>query len=289
MAVTSLEFAFVRDLMRERAGVVLEPGKEYLIESRLASVARSEGFASLQELISRLRSRPTDQLRLRVVEAMVTNETSFFRDLHPFEALRTTVIPELKRRRAADRRLVVWSAAASTGQEPYSIAMILADLGLREAGWTVDVLATDLSTEVLARAATGVFTQLEVNRGLPASLLVKYFTKEGGATWRIASAVRDMVQFSALNLAGPWPSLRVPDIVFMRNVLIYFETETKRDILGRVRRLMRPDGYLFLGGAETTLNLDDGYDREPIGKTACYRPRPKGEAGHPAMRAPGTG
>jgi chemotaxis protein methyltransferase CheR len=270
MAIGAGEFSFVCDLVRQRSAIVLEPGKEYLVESRLSALARGEGFGSLDQFLAELRTQPANGLHRRVVEAMTTNETTFFRDLHPFDALRQVALPELLRLREADRQLVIWSAACSSGQEPYSLAMLLKEMGPALAGWTVRIIATDLSTEMLSRARQGRFSQIEMNRGLPAQYLVKYFKKQG-LEWQVSDDIRQMVEFRELNLAEDWPPLPAPDLVFMRNVLIYFDMETKRAILGRLRRLMRPDGYLFMGGAETTLNLDDTYQRIPIGKTICYR------------------
>ncbi len=266
------DFEYVRRLVRERAAIVLEDGKAYLAESRLVPVAREEGFASVAELIARIRSERFGRLHRKVVEAMTTNETSFFRDVAPFEALRTVGFPELLARRATERVLHVWCAAASTGQEPYSVAMLLREHFPELATWTVRLLATDLSTEVLARARAGRFTQLEVNRGLPASCLVRYFERDG-AYWVLGEEVRRMVEFRELNLAEPWPPLPPMDVVLLRNVLIYFDLDTKRAVLGRLRRVLRADGWLFLGGAETTLNVDDAFERVQVGRASAYRVR----------------
>lgn len=271
MPINPADFDFVRDLVRKRSAIVLEPGKEYLVESRLTAVARGEGFPSLDEFLAEIRAQPANGLHQRVVEAMTTNETTFFRDIHPFDALRQTVIPELLERRAAERKLLIWSAACSSGQEPYSIAILLKEMGGILAGWNVRILATDLSTEMVARAREGRYNQIEMNRGLPAAYLVKYFKKQG-LEWQVSEEIRRMVEFKELNLAEPWAAMPAPDVVFMRNVLIYFDVETKKAILGRIRRLMRPDGYLVLGGAETTMNLDDAYERVPVGKATCHRP-----------------
>jgi chemotaxis protein methyltransferase CheR len=277
MPISATEFNFVRDLVRQRSAIVLEPGKEYLVESRLSSVAKDEGFASLEQFLSELRARPSNGLHERIVEAMTTNETSFFRDLHPFDALRQTVLPDLIQRRAAERQLTIWSAACSSGQEAYSIAMTIRDAFPQLAAWSVRILATDLSKEMVARCREGRFTQLEMNRGLPAQYLVKYFTKQG-LEWQVKDELRKMVDVREMNLADRWPPLPPIDIVFIRNVLIYFDVSTKREILAKIRKLMRPDGYVFLGGAETTLNLDDAFQRVPIGKSTCYqlasRPNP---------------
>jgi chemotaxis protein methyltransferase CheR len=258
--MTAQDFEYVCRLVRDRSAVVLEAGKEYLVEARLAPIVGQLKVGSVSGLVGRLRAGPDEGLTTRVVEAMVTTETSFFRDLHPFETLRTAVVPELIRRRADEKRLAVWCAACSTGQEPYSLAILLREHFPVLAGWRVDLLATDLSGEVLRRAKEGRYGQAEVNRGLPAALLVKYF-RQHGATWELAEEVRRAVAFRELNLVRPWPALPRMDLVFLRNVMIYFDVDTKKAILGRVARLLRPDGYLLLGGAETTLNLDDSFRR----------------------------
>jgi chemotaxis protein methyltransferase CheR len=272
MSITPAEFDFVRRLVYERAAIVLEPGKEYLAESRLLPVARESGLASLRELIGRLQAERPNSLHQKVVEAMTTNETYFFRDVHPFEALRASVVPELLAKRAAERRLHIWCAASSSGQEPYSIAMLLREHFPDLSSWSLRVLASDISQEMLARAREGCYSQLEVNRGLPAPLLVKYFERHG-TSWRIKADLRRMIEFRAINLASSFHDLPQMDIVFLRNVLIYFDMETKKAILGKVRRLMRPDGYLFLGGAESTINLDASFERVPLEKSGCYRLR----------------
>ena len=268
--MTPGEFDYICRLVRDRSGIVLEAGKEYLVDARLTPVARQRQLGSLSELVGRLRAGPDDGLADRVVEAMATNETSFFRDLHPFESLRTAVLPDLIRRRRDERRLGVWCAACSTGQEPYSIAMLLREHFPELTGWRLDLLATDLSGEVLGRAREGRYSQLEVNRGLPAALMVKYFRQHGG-TWELSEDVRRMVEFRELNLTRPWPVLPRMDLIFLRNVMIYFDVDTKKTILGRVARLLRPDGYLVLGGAETTLNLDDSFRRAEHLKGGFYQ------------------
>lgn len=272
MPITTAEFDYVRDLVRQRAAIVLDPGKEYLVESRLGQLARQQGIESISVLVEQLRRPNAAELESQVVEAMTTNETSFYRDIHPFEALRTTVLPELIKRRSSERILNIWSAACSTGQEPYTIAMLIKEHFPEIAGWTVRILATDLSTEVLDKAREGRYAQIEVNRGLPAPLLVKYFDR-AGMGWQVKPDLKRMVDFRPMNLITPWPSLARMDLVFLRNVLIYFDVDTKRQILGRVAQHLRPDGYLFLGAAETTVNVHDGFERVQIEKAGCYRPR----------------
>ncbi len=266
----TVDFDYVRDLVRKRSAIVLEQEKSYLIESRLLPLARREGFASIDEVIAKLRLSGFSTLHGKVVEAMTTNETSFFRDLHPFEAFRKVVLPDLVTRRASARQLRFWCAASSTGQEPYSIAMVIREHFPQLANWDIKILATDLSTQVLEKARSGCFNQTEVNRGLPAPMMMKYFDRQG-MNWQLKDNVREMVEFRLLNLIEAWPNLPQMDIVFIRNVLIYFDVQTKKDILGKIRRILRPDGFLFLGGAESTLNLDDSFVRTEIEKASIYR------------------
>ena len=272
MSLSVHDFNYVRELVQRRSAIALDAGKEYLVESRLASVAAQHGCASLQELVTRLRAPASDRLQHAVVEAMTTNETSFFRDVHPFEALRKAVLPELIQRRAVERRLNIWCAACSSGQEPYSIAMLVREHFPALLGWNLRLYATDLSNEMVERARQGRYRQLEVNRGLPAPMVVKYFERQG-TEWQLKEEVRRMVEFRRLNLIEPWPAWPPMDLVFLRNVLIYFDTPTKQGILGKMRRVLRPDGCLFLGGAETTLNLDDAFVRVQYDRAGCYRLR----------------
>jgi chemotaxis protein methyltransferase CheR len=270
MSLEAGDFDYVCTLLRQQSGMVLEAGKEYLVETRLKPVAKQAGFASLTDLISQLRDRPLNQLHVSVVEALTTNETQFFRDIHPFEALQSSILPELFRKRAATRQLNVWCAAASTGQEPYSLAMLLADSFPDRASWHVRCLASDLSEEALARARQGCYRQLEVNRGLPPRLLTKYFSEQG-ADWQLAEQILRRVEFRNINLVAAWPVLPQMDLILMRNVLIYFNVETKKAILRKVRKVLKPDGYLFLGSAETTLNLDTAFEQVQFNKTVCYQ------------------
>ncbi len=275
MTIDASAFTFVSELVRAESAIVVGPGKEYLVESRLLPIARELGFGDAAALVSRFRQRPDQLLRQRIVEAMTTNETSFFRDREPFNALRDVIAPELvesRQRRGAARRLTVWSAACSTGQEAYSIAISLIDHPKISSDWQIDVVASDINREVLDRATTARYSQLEVNRGLPALSMVNYFERSGPG-WSPTEKVRKLIRFKQLNLAEAFRELPVFDIVFLRNVLIYFDTPTKTDVLARVRETMAPDGYLFLGGAETTLGLDDGFDRVPVGSATAYRPR----------------
>jgi len=268
--MNSADFDYIRGFVREQAAIVLESGKEYLVESRLQTLARKENIGSLDALISKIRSDPMNGLQRKVLDAMTTNETSFFRDLHPFEALRKTILPELVARRAPTRQLNFWCGAAATGQEPYSVLMLISEHFPELLQWNINFIATDLCGEVLARARSGRFNQLEVNRGLPASLLVKYFARRD-AEWEIREDLRRRVEFREMNLVKEWSYLPTLDIVFLRNVLIYFDVETKKAVLAKVRRLLCSGGYLLLGGAETTFNVDDAFERVTTDKTTFYR------------------
>jgi len=263
MAITKGEFNYICELVRERSALVLEPGKEYLVESRLAPLARQEGFSSLQHMVKSLRGDPSCDLHRKVVEAMATNETSFFREIRVFEMFRKTILPELLALRASNRSLNFWCAASSGGQEPYSFAMLLREQLPSLGGWNIKFIASDISRKMLAHARAGGFNQVEINRGLPANLLVKYFVKYG-ATWEISQDIRCMVEFREINLIHSWPFLPIMDIIFMRNIMIYLDLETKKRILRKVSRLLNPDGYLLLGGSETTVNLDDSF--EPVSR-----------------------
>ncbi len=269
--LNSNAFEYICNLVREKSAIVLEPSKTYLVESRLNPVARSNGMASIEELVEALRRPNSSRLTQAVIEAMTTNETSFFRDLHPFEALKTQVLPDLIEKRSRERAINIWSNACSSGQEVYTIAMLLKDNFPELGGWKVRLIASDLSTQILDKAREGIFNQTEVNRGLPLPMLLKYFQKNG-LTWQIKDELRKMVEFRQVNLVETFPQLPPMDIVFLRNVLIYFSPETKREILCKVRRVIRPDGFLFLGGAETTMNLDVPFERSQLGKATVYKP-----------------
>lgn len=258
--MTGQDFDYLCKLVRDRCAIVLESGKEYLVETRLAPIVKRQNLNSISELVHALRRQADPTLPTQIVEAMVTTESSFFRDLLPFESLRTAVIPELAGRRREERRLRIWCAASSTGQEPYSVAMLLRDHFPDLASWNVSILATDISSEVLQRASAGRFNQVEANRGLPIKVLLKHF-KQHGTYWQISDEIRSMVEFRELNLAHAWPTLPRMDLVLIRNVMIYFDVETKKSILRKIASLLQPDGYLLLGGAETTFNLDDSYRR----------------------------
>ena len=237
MSVTPNEFEYVRALIHQRAGIVLEQGKEYLVEARLSPLAEKEGFNSLGEYLGRLQRDTFNGSHRKLIHAMTTNETLFFRDIRPFELLRTRIIPDLIAARAAERCLTFWSAACSTGQEPYTVAMTLREYFPQLQGWNIRIIASDLSSDVLARAIRGHYSQLEVNRGLPVKFLVKYFNRDGD-DWQIREEIRRMIEFREMNLTEAWSFLPKIDVVFMRNVLIYFNQETKRKILSKIAPLI---------------------------------------------------
>jgi chemotaxis protein methyltransferase CheR len=270
MTLATTNFDWVRDLVRRESAIVLQPGKEYLVEARLLPVARQMGLPDVGKLVETVRMRPDLESTRKIVEALTTNETSWFRDGDPFTALTSTVLPQLLAARGPVDRLQIWSAACSSGQEPYTIAMLLED-ALPGAASRVSITATDLSREMVERTKAGRFSQLEVNRGLPAPMLVRHFTRAGNE-WEVAPALRRMVTVSECNLAAPLPRMGPFDVVYLRNVLIYFDLPTKQSILRRVRELMRPDGWLFLGAAETTLGVDDSWERVVLGRSSAYRP-----------------
>ncbi len=268
MSLTQDTFEFVADIVRRRSAIQLEAGKEYLVESRLLPLSRDAGHAGVDAYVRDVRAGRREADLAAIVEALTTNETSWFRDATPFSALRTHIVPTLRAERPVLDRVRVWSAACSTGQEPYSIAMTLAEvLG---PSTRLEITATDLSEQVLAQAREGRYSQLEVNRGLPAPMLVRYF-RRNGADWQLSDDLRRQITFVKHNLldqppAGPF------DIVFLRNVLIYFDLETKRSILSRVHRVLRPGGFLVLGAAETTIGVDGDWERMPVERGSVYRP-----------------
>jgi chemotaxis protein methyltransferase CheR len=270
MSIDHQEFSYIRELVHHNSGMMLESGKEYLVEARLQPLAESAGFESVRELIERLRSTVQGLIHSRVVEALTTNETSFFRDQEPFNTFQRTIVPRLIERRRAERTLNVWSAACSTGQEPYTIAIVLREYFPNLTQWRCQISASDIATKVIARARAGSYSQVEINRGMPAHLLLRYFERDK-LNWSVRDEIRAMIDFFTLNLTRPWPALATMDVIFMRNVMIYFDLETKRQILAAALRQLQPDGYLLLGNAETTLGIEDRFERLPDGGTGWYR------------------
>ena len=255
--MTPLDYDYLQKILKERSGLMLSSDKKYLLESRLLPLARKMNLPGIPELVQKMRSGSESTIR-DVVEAMTTNETFFFRDKTPFDHFKNSVIPELIKARANRKSLRIWCAAASTGQEPYSLAMILKDMAGELAGWRVEIIATDLSPEVLEKSKSGLYTQFEVQRGLPIQMLVKHF-KQVGTMWQLNPDTKSMVQYRQFNLLQDFAPLGKFDVIFCRNVLIYFDQATKTDIFNRLMKANEPDGYLFLGAAETVVGLTDAY------------------------------
>jgi chemotaxis protein methyltransferase CheR len=272
MTVGAADFDWIAQLVWQRSAIVLEKGKEYLVESRLAPLARKTGAENVSEFVGRLIAKPDSVLITEVVDAMTTNETSWFRDHLPFQALQSHIFPELMRLRGRQRSVRIWSAGCSSGQEPYSIAMVAQDHLALHPGWAIDIVATDLSEVMLDKARAARYGQLEVNRGLPVAMLVRHFERLG-TDWQLRNEIRRMVEFRNVNLAQRMPEMGTFDVIFLRNVLIYFDAETKRGVFDQVKRMLRPDGYLFLGGAETTLNVDPDFEPVTYDRATCYRLR----------------
>ncbi|MBL4691730.1 MAG: protein-glutamate O-methyltransferase CheR [Magnetovibrio sp.] len=252
------DFEFISSLIMSRSGLVLTPDKAYLLESRLMPVARKHGLKGLEDLISTLRLRRDESLIVEVTEAMTTNESFFFRDTKPFNLLRDEVLPPIMEKRAANKRLRIWCAAASSGQEPYSIAIVLKELGTKLAGWNIEIVGTDISNDILRKAQKAQYSQFEVQRGMPIQLLLKYFDKVD-ENWIVKPEIKNMVQYKYWNLLEDPKPLGNFDIVFCRNVLIYFDAETKGKVLATVANMMPEDGKMFLGGAETVLGVSDKF------------------------------
>lgn len=270
------DFEHFIGFLKTKAGIVITAEKAYLVENRLAPVARKHGMAGTSEVLSKLRQAPAAALVNDVLDAMTTNETLFFRDQRPFDQFREKVIPELMERNAASKRIRIWCAACSSGQEPYSLAMLFNELGPKVAGWRLEIVATDISKTILDRARKAEYSQFEVQRGLPITMLVKYFEQKGEA-WALKQDIKSKVQFREFNLLESPRALGQFDVVFCRNVLIYFDHPTKAEILARIAGVMPANGYLFLGGAETVLGVSDKFSAAP-GLRGIYLPTEKSAA-----------
>ena len=268
MSLTETDFAFVTGLVRQRSSIDLQPGKEYLVESRLAPVARQYGDRDVNALVGRLRAGDS-ALSEAVVDALTTNETSWFRDSHPFAAFAKTLLPEAASR-CSGSVVNIWSAACSSGQEAYSLAMVVLDWLPANPGFQVKITGTDISQTMVERAREGRYSQLEVNRGLPAKYLVRHF-EQAGRDWTLKPEIRAMTRFERGNLAQSPVGVPQCDIVFLRNVLIYFDLATKRAVLQNVRKVLRPGGFLVLGGAESALSLDSAFHRLEVEKVVVFR------------------
>ena len=255
------DFDFVAKVLKDRSGLIITPDKAYLLESRLTPVARRRGLKGCDELVASLRTAGEDLLR-EVTEAMTTNESFFFRDIKPFDQFKAMVLPQLLQTRAAKKSFRIWSAACSSGQEAYSLAMLLKEEAARLPGWKIEIVGTDISVEMLEKAKAGFYSQFEVQRGLPIQFLVKYF-KKNNEMWQIDPAIRAMVQYREYNLLHDLKPLGQFDVVFCRNVLIYFDQPTKTRVLDNISRVMPDDGLLYLGGAETVLGISDKFKPVP--------------------------
>lgn len=276
------DFQLLSTILKERSGLVLSEDKVYLLESRLTPIARKKGMETLDDLINEIRLRRKEDLLEEITEAMTTNESFFFRDNTPFDLLKNDVLPDLLQSRASTKRIRIWCAAASTGQEPYSIAIILKEMATQLMGWNIEIVGTDLSQQVLEKAKAGIYSQFEVQRGLPIKLLMKYFT-QAGEMWQITEEIRKMVSYRPFNLLESYGSLGTFDIIFCRNVLIYFNQETKSGVLERLRSRMPVDGALFLGAAETVLGLSEKF--KPVaGKRGLYKTSDNVDQGSAALR-----
>lgn len=260
MKITS--FDIYAEILKEKSGLSITHDKSYLLESRLKSIAQEHGHASVEAMAMTLRGVPDPKLIEQIIEAMTTNETFFFRDNTPFDLFKSIVMPYMEKERTSQRALKIWSAAASSGQEPYSLAMILKEAGAPWSGWSLDILGTDISKDILAQASEGAYSQFEVQRGLPIQLLMAYFTQDGNR-WLISDEIKKMVRYQYLNLLDSLMSIGSVDVIFCRNVLIYFDEATKSDIFARLAKQLKPDGFLFLGGAETVLGLSDDFKPVP--------------------------
>jgi chemotaxis protein methyltransferase CheR len=284
--MTPADFDFIAQMLKRRSGLVLTPEKVYLIQSRVTPLLRRHGVASVEALVARVRGGD-EKITRDVVEAMTTNESFFFRDKTPFEHFEKLILPHMLQARASERRLRIWCAAASTGQEPYSLAMILREKAHLLNGWKVDIIGTDLSNEVLERAKSGLYSQFEVQRGLPVQMLVKYFTKEGDQ-YRVKDEIRSAVQYRVANLLDPFVGFGTFDVVFCRNVLIYFDEVTKRSVLDRMAQVLSDDGYLLLGASEMVVGVTTSF--VPHESARCNRVKklaaaPAGRVMPPSVKA----
>lgn len=272
MGAPPFDFEYLRWLVREYSAVVIEPHKDYLAKLHLEAVATSAGYESIAALVEKLKIKPFGSLHHQAIEALLINETSFFRDRQPFETFKLTALPTLIEQRASVRSLNIWCAACSSGQEPYSIAMLIREYFPVLLTWNLQIIGSDFSSKMVARARQGCYSSLEIDRGLPTRLRQKYFQRQGH-NWQICEEIRQMVEIRQMNLIDSWTSLPRLDIIFLRNVLIYFEIETKRSILSKVQQQLRADGYLFLGSSETTIHLDPLFESVKENNSLYHRLR----------------
>ena len=270
--LSNTDIDFLSNLVAKCSGNVIVARQAYMLEKQLRPIAERVGLGNAAELVAQLKKTPSAPLSSQIAEAVTVNETSFFRDVHPFTALKSTVLPDIIARNKNKRRLRIWCAASSSGQEPYTIAMVIREHFPELAAWNVEIIATDISNEMLEKCSQGAYSQLEVNRGLPVTKLVRFFERDG-MNWKAKKELRDLIKFRYLNLAKSWPEMGEFDLVFARNVMIYFDRPTKTEILNRVGGVLAPDGYLFLGSAETTIGLSVPFQRKDVDVSFCYRPK----------------
>jgi chemotaxis protein methyltransferase CheR len=275
MGCSDSDYAFLREIVLEQSANLIDPSRNALFDSRLKPIAKLAGASSLKDFVHILKVDKAPHLHRAVAEAMTINETSFFRDMKPFEMLRETIFPRLIERRSKQRRLRIWSAASSTGQEAYSIAMLIAEHFPTLAGWDVKITGTDISQYVVDYAQRGRYRRLEVNRGLPARMLLKYLTRDG-EEWQICGRIRSMCDFQYANLCEPLTKLPVFDLVMLRNVLLYFPPQDRSSLFNEVYRQLTPDGFLVLGNAEQAEDSSNLFEVEFASKSYCYRPVARG-------------
>jgi chemotaxis protein methyltransferase CheR len=266
--ITQDNYSFLQQHVYRTSGIVLDENKHYLVEARLIPIVRKENLSTINDLCALIRATSSGRVSQDVVEAMTTNETLFFRDVLPFNVMRSTLLPPLIEVRRQSKKLSFWSAASSSGQEAYSLAMLLCEMGLQD--WNIDIVGTDLNERMVERARRGAFVQIEMNRGLPATHLVKYFERHD-LEWQVKKILRRMVRFEKFDLRQPMRMVNSYDFVLCRNVLIYFDMDTKRSILKEMAKTINPGGYLLLGAAETTMNLSDAFERNAIEGASFYR------------------
>lgn len=267
-----LDYDMICELVFQQTSIVLGPNKEYLVRTRLQQLAREKGLDGMEEIIQEIRRRPSSPLRNAIADVMTTNETSFFRDGSPFEAMRLHILPDIIRRRRKERKLLIWSAACSTGQEPYTLAILLQEYFPEVRNWQIQITATDYSQRVLRQARAGCYTDLDIQRGMPAALRDRYFQRTDDNLWQVIPSLKENIRFQQCNLTSMWPITQTQDLILVRNVLIYFNNETKQQILTRAVRLLHPEGFLMLGAAESPYNVYDLYQRRPFGRVIAYQP-----------------
>lgn len=272
MSLTSSDIGFLQELIASKSGHVVPDQQAYLFDSKLKCVAQKEGLSSVQELVAKIKKTHSPSISERISEAMTINETLFFRDIHSFDALKNSILPRLIKARQKTKKLSIWNAACSSGQEPYSIAFTIREYFPELSEWKIQILGTDISDEVLEKAEIGGYSQFEVNRGIPASILVKYLERRD-SIWFVKDEIRNMLEFRKINLIHPWNLEEKFDLIFMRNVLIYFSVQTKQAVLQRVKNNLAHDGYLVLGGGETMININAPYNRETVDQLVCFRPQ----------------